>query len=119
MPYIQSRIHSDYNSAESIADSDLEDRELRKMLESPLYVHGRRENYGSSHKPTASWKSEAKKCRREGQVHNVLKLITLWKRELEVKFISRATSVWETGCSVFIKERRTGKSDQKFYVQIC
>ena len=40
MPYVQSRIHSDCDSVESIADSDLEDEELRKMLASPLYVHG-------------------------------------------------------------------------------
>ena len=30
MPYVQSRIHTDYDSAESIADSDLEHGELRK-----------------------------------------------------------------------------------------
>ena len=30
----QSKMHSDYDSAESIADSDLEDGELRKMLAS-------------------------------------------------------------------------------------
>ena len=36
--YLQSQMHSDYDSAESIADSDLEDGELRKMLASPLYM---------------------------------------------------------------------------------
>ena len=36
--YIQSQMHFDYDSAESIADSDLEDGELRKILASPLYV---------------------------------------------------------------------------------
>ena len=36
--FLQSQIHSDYDSAESIADSDLEDGELRKMLASPLYM---------------------------------------------------------------------------------
>ena len=30
--YIQSQMHSDYDSAESIAESDLEDGELRKMV---------------------------------------------------------------------------------------
>ena len=35
---IQSKMHFDYNSAESIAESDLEDGELRKMLTSPLYA---------------------------------------------------------------------------------
>ena len=62
MPYVQSRIHTDYDSAESIADSDLEDGELRKKLASPLYV----ENYGSSHKPTASGKPEAKLMQKRG-----------------------------------------------------
>ena len=66
MPHVQSEIHSDSESAESIADSDLEDGELRKMLASPLYVHGRGENYGSSHKPTASGKSEAKIMQKRG-----------------------------------------------------
>ena len=33
---IQSQMHFDYDSAESTADSDLEDGELRKMLTSPL-----------------------------------------------------------------------------------
>ena len=89
--------------AESIANSDLEHGELRKMLASPLYVFGRRENYGSSQRPIVSGKPEA----------------TLKKRELEVTFISRATSVWEFGCSVFIEERRTRKSVRKFFVLIC
>ena len=41
MPYVQSRMHSDYDSVESNADSNLEDGELRKMLASPLNVRGR------------------------------------------------------------------------------
>ena len=36
MSYLQSQTHSDYDSAEGIADSDLEDGELRKMQLSPL-----------------------------------------------------------------------------------
>ena len=36
--YLQSQMHSDYDSAESITDSDLEDGELRKMLASPLFL---------------------------------------------------------------------------------
>ena len=66
MPFVQSRIRSDYDSAESIADLDLEDGDLRKMLASPLYVHGRGEKYGSSHKPTASGKPEAKIIQKRG-----------------------------------------------------
>ena len=41
MSYIQSQRHSDYDSAESIADSDLEDGQFRKMLASPLYRQDR------------------------------------------------------------------------------
>ena len=47
MSYIQPQMHSDYHSAESIGDSDLEDGELRKMLASPLYIQVRGENFGS------------------------------------------------------------------------
>ena len=36
-PFFQSHMHFD-DSAESIADSDLEDEELQKMLTSPLYA---------------------------------------------------------------------------------
>ena len=39
--YFQSQMHSEYDSAESIADSDLEDGERRKMLASPLYLQNR------------------------------------------------------------------------------
>ena len=35
---IQSKMHFDHDSAESIAESDLEDGELRKMLTSLLYA---------------------------------------------------------------------------------
>ena len=58
MFYIQSQMHSDY-SAESIADSDLKDGELRKMLASPLYIRRREENSDSSRKPTALGKLAA------------------------------------------------------------
>ena len=34
MPHVQSRIHSDCDSVESIADSDFEDGELREDYES-------------------------------------------------------------------------------------
>ena len=37
--YIQSQMHFD-DSVESIADSDLEDGELQKILTSPLYARG-------------------------------------------------------------------------------
>ena len=53
--YFQSQMHSEYDSAESIADSDLEDGELRKMLASPLYLQNR-EDYESSRMPIATAK---------------------------------------------------------------
>ena len=55
MSYIQSQMRSDYDSAESIADLDLEEGELRKMLASPLYMQSR-EDCTSSRIPTASVK---------------------------------------------------------------
>ena len=39
-------------------------------------------------------------------MQTVLKLITPEERELEVKFISRATSVWETGSRVTAVRRK-------------
>ena len=50
--YLQSQMHSDYHSAESIADSYLEDGELRKMFSSPLYLQNR-EDHESSRMPIA------------------------------------------------------------------
>ena len=52
MSYIQSQMHSDDDSAETIADSDVEDGELRKMLASPLKSQDR-EDCKSSRIPTA------------------------------------------------------------------
>ena len=56
MSYIQTQMHSDYDSAESIADSDLQDGELRKMLASPLYRQNR-EECKTSRIPTAPVKN--------------------------------------------------------------
>ena len=65
MSYIQSQMHSDYDSAESTAVSDLEDGELRTMLASPLYVQGR-EDHESSRRPTASVEPEAAIIQKRG-----------------------------------------------------
>ena len=43
-----------YERGESIADSDLEDEQLRKMLASPLYIQEREGDFDSSRKPRAS-----------------------------------------------------------------
>ena len=56
--YLQSQMHSDYDSAESIADSDLADGEVRKMLASPLYLQSR-EDCESSRMPIAPVKPAA------------------------------------------------------------
>ena len=58
MSYLQSKMHSECDSAESIADSDLEDGELRKMLASPLYMQNG-EDCESSRMPLAQWKPAA------------------------------------------------------------
>ena len=50
LSYNQSLIHSAYDSAESIADSDLEDEQLRKMLASPLYIQKRDRDFHYSRK---------------------------------------------------------------------
>ena len=72
--YLQSRMHSDYDSAERTADSDLEDGELRKMLASPLYMQSR-EDYESSRMPIAA--GNLLHCyRTEEEVQRVLKLIS-------------------------------------------
>ena len=48
----------EYDSPVSIADSDLEDGELRKMLASPLYLQNR-EDHESSRMPIATVKPAA------------------------------------------------------------
>ena len=45
--YFQSQMHSEYDSAESIGDSDLEDGKLQRLLTSPQYLQNR-EDYESS-----------------------------------------------------------------------
>ena len=53
--YLQSQMHSDYDSAESIADSDFENGEPRKLLASPLKRQNR-EDCKTSRIPIAIWK---------------------------------------------------------------
>ena len=58
MSYFQSQMHSDYDQAESSADSAVEDGELRKVQASPLYLQNR-EDYESSRMSTATAKPAA------------------------------------------------------------
>ena len=76
LSYNQSLIHSDYDSAESVADSGLEDGQLRKMPASPLYIQEREGDFDSSRKPEFQGNWVQWSYRREKQVHNGLKLIT-------------------------------------------
>ena len=56
--YVQSQMHSDYDSAASIAESDLEDGELRRIATSSLYMQDR-EDCMSSRISTAPEKPAA------------------------------------------------------------
>ena len=58
MSYLQAQMHSDCDSAESIADSDREDGELRKVLTSPLERQNR-EDCKTSRMSTAPGKPAA------------------------------------------------------------
>ena len=58
MTHFQSQVHSEYDSAESIEDTDLEDGELRKMLASPLCMQNR-EDCESSRMPIGREKPAA------------------------------------------------------------
>ena len=59
LSYNQSLVHSDYDSAESIADSDLEDEQLRKMLASPLKIQEQEGDFDSYRKHRVSGKPDA------------------------------------------------------------
>ena len=77
MSYLQSQLHYD-ESMESIADSDLEDGELQKLMISPLCAQK------ASGKPDAMVVQERGKC-------------------TNVSFIRRSWSFLDTGCIVFRK----------------
>ena len=56
MSHFQSQMHSDYDSAESTADSDFEDGELRKMSGLPFCGQSRKD-CGSSRIPNCTGKT--------------------------------------------------------------
>ena len=72
MSYLQSQMHSDYDAAESTADSDLEDRERRKMLASPLFTQSR-EDCESYRMPIAPEKPAAVFSLRSEEPENLFK----------------------------------------------
>ena len=113
MSYRWSQMPSHYDSAESIADSDLEDGELRKMLASPLYMQSR-EDCKSSRRPTAPEKpaamiQERGACAKRAHSRS--------KRKLDVKFVAGTESIGDTCCNVVTREQRTGKPIQEFCFQ--
>ena len=100
---IQSQMRSDYDSAESIADSDLEDGELRKMLTLPLY----RQESNAPGKPAAIPQERgvsAKRTqadRREGLMSNP----------------SQETRASRKPVAMFSPECGTREPNQEFYFQ--
>ena len=100
MSYLQSQMHSDYDTAESIADSDLDDGELRKMLASPLKMKSR-EDCESSRILIAPVKPAALLQERGASANRTQ---AGFKKKLNVKFVSGAETTGETCCIVFIRK---------------
>ena len=90
--YLQSQMHSDYDSAESIADSDLENSKLPKMLASPL-CRQNREDCETSRIPIAPGKLAAKIQDTEASAKRTQADHSRRERELDFKFISRTESM--------------------------
>ena len=111
--YFQSQMHSEYDSAESIADSDLEDGELRKMLASPLYLQNR-EDHESSRIPIATAKLCALLQKRGASAKRA-------QADLRKGLLSSSSQgpscTGETCCMVFIGKQRTAKPTQEFCFQ--
>ena len=112
MSYVQSQIHSDCDSAESIADSDLEDGELRKKLASPMKVR-RRGDSESSRRPTASGKPEAVIIQKRGTSAQRTQADHSRRESL------MSSSSQEPDARFFNKERRTGKPVGEFHVVLA
>ena len=74
MSYNQSQMHSDYDSAESIADSDLEDGELRKMLASPLKTRWRGEYFEM--KRAQELRVDKISVQKIGEIHETIQKLT-------------------------------------------
>ena len=116
MPYVRP-IHSDYDSVESIFESDFDDEELRKMLASPLYKRERRETDASSQKPTVSGKPEAVITQKRGASAQRT-LADHSRRELDVKFDSRVTNVGKPDTMFSSRNDEPRKPVQGFYFEI-
>ena len=118
-PHVHTRIHFDYDSAESIADSDLEDGELRQMLATPLFVHWRGENYDSSHKPTASRKPEAKIMQKRGAIAQRTQANHSGRESLKSNSSQEPQTSGKPDALFSLRSDEPGKSVRKSYVQMC
>ena len=96
--------------------TDLEDGELQKMLALPLYAYGRGENYFSSQRPIVSGTQEAKIIQKREASANRTQVDHSRRESLKSHSSQEPRA---SGKPDAIKERRTGKSVRKFYVQIC
>ena len=97
MSHPQSQMHSDYDSAQSTADSDLEDGELPKMLVSPLYMQSR-EDCESSRMPIEPGKLAAFFFyRKEEQVQSVLELSLMSSSSQEPRAYGKPDAMFSSG----------------------
>ena len=112
MSCIQSQMHSGYDAAESIADSDLEDGELRKMRASPLKIQDR-EDCKTPRKPTASGKPEAVIKQKRGAGAHCTQADHS-RTESLMSSSSPEPRIRETGCNVFVKECQGRGGAQKW-----
>ena len=112
MSYLQSQMHSDYDSAERVADSDLEDGEQRKMLASPLYSQSRGD-CESSRVPNAPEKP-ASLLQESGA--SALRTRAVLRKSLMSSSSQELRSV-KPAALFFIRKRRTRKPIQEFCLQ--
>ena len=133
MPYSQSLIHSDCDSAESIADLDPEDEQLREMLASPLYINGRERDFDSFRKPSekkvlgklgveSAQKREANAQRTQADLSRRESFMSSSSREprvsgkLDAMFSFRQ---WTNSEHFLGKKRRPVREWRSFCFQIC
>ena len=111
--FVQSQMHSEFDSAESIAESDLEDGESRKKVTSPLYMQDREDCMSSRistalEKPAAMIQERGVSAKRT-QAGRRVGLMSNSSQE------TRASG--KLAAMFFARKRRTRKHNQEFYFQ--
>ena len=115
MSYLQSQMHSGYDSAESTADSDLQGGELRKMPASPLKMQSREDCESSRMpiapgKPAALLKERRASAKRTQADHS--------RRESLMSSSSQESSApGKPAAMFFVRNPGIGKPTQEFYFQ--